>query len=139
MSLPRKGSRKIVVDAVEYRWRIRANPNHVGGSWSTQYVAIGKAVGEGAVLLVKPPQPASGDWVDAKVSIVPADVERYIRVALQSGWTPDTPGNTFTIDVGHFRLPQRTPGFAKDLIGDVDLDEFNSVTPHDMGFAEYMP
>ena len=33
----------------------------------------------------------------------------------------------------------RTLGFAKDLIGDFDLDEFNSVTPEEMGFGEYMP
>jgi len=41
-----------------------------------------------------------------------------------------------------FECTQRKPrtlGFATDLIGDFDLDEFNSVIPEQMGFGEYVP
>jgi len=33
----------------------------------------------------------------------------------------------------------RTLGFAKDLIGDFDIEAFNSVSAEDMGFEEYLP
>ncbi|MGO8671579.1 MAG: hypothetical protein ACLQVD_09480 [Capsulimonadaceae bacterium] len=33
----------------------------------------------------------------------------------------------------------RTLGFARDLIGEFDLHEFNSVTAEEMGFGQYMP
>lgn len=33
----------------------------------------------------------------------------------------------------------RTLGFAKDLIGDFDLEKFNSVSAEEMGFGEYAP
>jgi hypothetical protein len=42
-------------------------------------------------------------------------------------------------DYERTRRKPRTLGFAKDLIGEFELDEFNAVTPEEMGFGEYMP
>jgi hypothetical protein len=37
------------------------------------------------------------------------------------------------------RREPRSLGFAKELLGEFSLEEFNAVTPEEMGFGEYMP
>jgi hypothetical protein len=58
-----------------------------------------------------------------------ADGRSWSEIEAATG-TPSTEPN---------KREPRILGFAKDIVGEFDLQEFNSVTPEEMGFAEYMP
>ncbi|MEM7248067.1 MAG: hypothetical protein AAF533_22230 [Acidobacteriota bacterium] len=79
MGLPTKNTRLIVVDGVEYRWRVS-----IGSGWMNINVQV--ATGDGPRL-----RALTGgmdwNWGDRR-SITPAGVERLIRFALNDGWSP---------------------------------------------------
>jgi hypothetical protein len=97
MAIPKKGSRKIVVDGVEYRWYIRRN-NKEDGMLS---VAIETASNESASILyvtfpvLRPDSLTAGLRGDPKSSVTPNDIATYIRDALVAGWQPLQSGSPF--------------------------------------------
>lgn len=104
MAIPKKGSRLIVVDGVQYRWRVRGRPTYCQEmDWSPLYLAIENAESKsGQVIVISLPQnhpkryrPA-GEHV---VPVLPSDVEKYIRMGLQAGWRPDQPGKQFLMTI----------------------------------------
>ncbi len=105
MAIPKKGSRLIVVDGVQYRWRVRGRPTYgqeiFGAAW---YLAIESVESKGQVMVVDLPQvhPDSLMITAAKdkiVPVLPSDVEKYIRMGLQAGWRPDQPGKQFLMSI----------------------------------------
>src|SRR5690606_2957094 len=52
MSMPKTGSRRIVVDGTPFRWRVRSRPTYCqGNAWSPLTVAVEREAG-GAVLVL---------------------------------------------------------------------------------------
>ena len=95
MALPSKGTRCITVDGVDYRWRVSRNKTDPP-KFAVVIVEGGNAGGGVAKfelpylildtwLYFRDPEPRPGPALE---SITPADVERYIRTALEAGWKP---------------------------------------------------
>lgn len=95
MALPKKGSRRIDVDGVEYRWVIRHKPTYTE--------AIGQANLRAVVELYENPLsvlkigfmlPRNDSWLtNSKVEVGPRHIQMAIQKALISGWEPHIKGN----------------------------------------------
>ncbi|MCY9785774.1 hypothetical protein KIK06_17950 [Nocardiopsis sp. EMB25] len=107
MTMPRKGTRRITVDGVAYRWRVRARPTRA--ELARAHGRFGFAVeavdtpGHPLVVTLDHPRP-SGDGCcpfgppsegrDPE-PVTPARVAEAVRAALSEGWAPGTPGGPF--------------------------------------------
>ncbi|WP_063759711.1 hypothetical protein [Kitasatospora sp. NRRL B-11411] len=98
MALAKKGSRRIVVDGVEYRWRVSSkhwccdpDPRSLG-------YAVEHAGRPGTTLVVDTGRPAvfPPEMVPDQL-VLPAEVAAGIRAALADGWTPDADGPPFAL------------------------------------------
>lgn len=103
MAIPKSGARRIIVDAIAYRWRIRPRPTtnqtDFGGDLT---VAVEQKGTKGAVLLVRvdASRPDCDYHSNSPAAIVlPAHVAGYIRLARASGWISDRPGSPFYLQV----------------------------------------
>ncbi|QNE18633.1 hypothetical protein F1D05_12835 [Kribbella qitaiheensis] len=101
MALVKKGSRAIVVDGVMYRWRLRGRPTYSQGlCWSPCTFAVEHAEDPGSTLAVTTNQPHPSNWIgQAPKAVLPSDVARAIRLALERGWTPMNSGSPFALDL----------------------------------------
>lgn len=100
MSLTKKGSRTIVVDGQHYRWTVRKSPSYSQALANTPLTfAVEATEKSGNVLYVKLARVRPDNWLQIRSSppITPAEVARFIRQALQSGWDPAKPGAPFKI------------------------------------------
>ena len=92
MALPTKGSRKIVVDGVEYRWAIRRKPTYFE---ATNQAGLRAAVelheNPVSVLTIDFGFARNDNWLnDSKVEVRPRHIQEAIQQALASGWEPGT-------------------------------------------------
>ncbi|MBB2948569.1 hypothetical protein FB565_008352 [Actinoplanes lutulentus] len=94
MTLGTKGSRRIAVDGVSYRWRIRRKPTYCQAmGWSAFTFAVGLAEATGSTLVVTMPFAHPSNWMQLPSGpVTPATVEASIRHALADGWRPNRPG-----------------------------------------------
>jgi len=101
MSLPKKGSRRIVVDGVTYRWRLRGRPTYSQAlCWSPCTYAVGHLEHPGSTLVVKTNQPHPGNFFHRpSLAVRPSDVARAVRFAVERGWIPEHPGSPFLLDL----------------------------------------
>lgn len=102
MSIPRKGSRKIVIQGEEFRWLVRrkATSSQVDYGSGKIHVAIEHGQEKGATLHVETDRPHPKDWSTLKVEpITPLDVSRWVLLAIQKGWRPKAAGATYKIHV----------------------------------------
>ncbi|RPE33813.1 hypothetical protein [Kitasatospora cineracea] len=98
MALAKKGSRRIVVDGVEYRWRVSSkhwccdhDPRPLG-------YAVEHAARPGTTLVVDTGRPAVFPPEEVPEQLVlPGEVAAGVRVALADGWTPDADGSPFVL------------------------------------------
>ncbi|MGW2601897.1 hypothetical protein [Streptomyces klenkii] len=107
MALPRKSSRRIVVDGVTYRWRVRRRPTYGQGMcWSPLTYAVEHAANPGTTLLVRTDRPHPGNWMGGPASpVLPSGVAAAIRAARAEGWTPEAPGSPFLLDESQGTAP----------------------------------
>ncbi|MEU1706410.1 hypothetical protein ABZ478_13530 [Streptomyces sp. NPDC005706] len=100
MALVRKGSRRIVVDGLAYRWRLRGRPTYAQGlAWSPCTYSVEHADSPGMTLVVTTDQPHPGNWIGLEAEPVrPSNVAAAVRLALREGWTPTAPGSAFHLD-----------------------------------------
>jgi hypothetical protein len=100
MAIVKKGSRRIVVDGLEYRWRVRRKI-FIDQGLPPMTCSVQRAVDRpGSILVVCFPQthPAyvrPGEAIPA----TPSQVERAIRQALIQGWHPLQSGAPFILFV----------------------------------------
>ena len=102
MSLPNKGSRRIVVDDIAYRWRVRHKPTYFQGAFVSelQFAVQREAFGR-CTLSVILDQPRPDNWLGKPGAVVtPALVAQAVRQALQQGWQASSAGSAFVL-----RLP----------------------------------
>ncbi len=103
MSLPRKGSRLIVVDGISYRWYVRKKPSYslCYGVWNGETHALTFAVehaeAKGSTLVVTLPQIHPGVGNFPIVPVLPSQVAHYISEALRMGWKATISGKTFNL------------------------------------------
>ncbi|MEU7042702.1 hypothetical protein AB0A77_16785 [Streptomyces varsoviensis] len=100
MALVKKGSRRITVDGVTYRWRVRGRPTYDQGLvWSPLTYAVEQAGASGTTLVVTTDQPHPSNWFEIPARpVLPAEVAATIRTARAKGWTSDEPGSPFLLD-----------------------------------------
>ncbi|WP_461007405.1 hypothetical protein [Streptomyces capparidis] len=109
MALPKKGSRRIVVDSVAYRWRVRGRPTYDQAMcwWPLTY-AVELADAPGRTLVVVCDRPHPGNWWRAPTRpVLPAEVAATVRSARGAGWDPGQPGPPYFLDrsAGFVRAP----------------------------------
>ncbi|MEU9616240.1 hypothetical protein AB0D56_32555 [Streptomyces sp. NPDC048209] len=100
MTLARKGSRRISVDGVTYRWTVRGRATYTRGlAWRPLAYAVEHGGTSGATLVVTTNQPHPSNWfVLPARAVFPAAVAVAIRTARASGWAPEKPGQPFHLD-----------------------------------------
>ncbi|MFI6850493.1 hypothetical protein OG535_40265 [Kitasatospora sp. NBC_00085] len=100
MALVRRGSRRITVDGVTYRWRVRGRVTYTRGLvWRPLAYAVEQDGTSGTTLVVTTNQPHPSNWFGISArAILPSDVAASIRKARAKGWTPEKPGSPFRLD-----------------------------------------
>ncbi|MFB9388470.1 hypothetical protein ACFPM3_05850 [Streptomyces coeruleoprunus] len=103
MTVGRKGARRITVDGVPYRWRLRRRPTYGQAlCWSPCTYAVEHAEQSGAPLVVVTDRPHLSNWLGHRARpVLPAEVADTIRTALDQGWTPTKPGSPFLLDLSY--------------------------------------
>ena len=100
MALVKKGSRRIVVDGRVYRWQLRGRPSYGQALCETPCTyAVEDYEQPGRTLVVTTNQPHSSNWLGRLAEpILPAEVARTIRLAVERGWDPTGGGAPFLLD-----------------------------------------
>ena len=99
MALPRKGSRRIIVDGAEYRWAIRRKPTYCQAAFASPMTfAVECVQAPQTVLVVTTTVPRPDNWLrKPSVSVRPSQVAEAIRQAHRAGWQPGTLGSAFML------------------------------------------
>ena len=102
MGVTQKGSRSIVVDGVNYRWRVRHKPTYMQEVFACPMtfavVADGKLSTTLRVVVNASRSEACQIVATARtLSITPAIVAEAIRMALQQGWQAQQTGPSFEL------------------------------------------
>ncbi|CAL9534056.1 hypothetical protein SUDANB121_04118 [Nocardiopsis dassonvillei] len=108
MTMPRKGTRRITVDGVAYRWRHRSRTRGYSAGARTLTFAVEREDAPGRLLAVtladrvpagRPCCPGcAADNADAE-PITPARVAEAVRTALADGWDPRGPAGVRRLDM----------------------------------------
>lgn len=113
MAANKRGSRRIVVDGVGYRWkfprwRTDQEEDHPG-----VWAVAERVEPEGSQLLLVFPQRhhMSGPHAQQGRPVLPSDIAAGIRAALDAGWRSDRPGSQFRWRVAE---QDAEPGAAAD-------------------------
>lgn len=101
MAIRKVGSRLLVLDGVQYRWRVRRSPTYSQAAYATALTFSVQREDGGALLLVVGNAPRPDNWLDLPGAIVtPAVVAAAIRQALAGGWRAGEKGAPFTLTLG---------------------------------------
>lgn len=104
MSIPKKGTRKIIVGGEHFVWLIRKQAaNLQAESCGNLHVAVEHTENSGSVLVIitdrTHPQ-GYGSQANCKFTpVIPSDVAQWIRQAMQLGWQPQQSGRTFQVQI----------------------------------------
>ena len=116
MALAQKGSRKLVVDGIAYRWAVRRQPTYCQEmGWSNLSFAV-EAANDGYCVLhvqtdaTRPDSVAVLGGNTEVMAVTPAMVADSIQLALQQGWQPHKPGSAFALN-----LPAGDANRASDM------------------------
>lgn len=103
MSIPKKGTRKIIVDGDPFIWLIRrqATNTQADYGWGNLHVGVEHAQKRGSVLVILTdrPHPQGLTPTNEVKSVTPSDAAQWIRQAVQLGWQPQLPGITFEVRI----------------------------------------
>lgn len=115
MSIPLRGSRRIVVGGNAYRWYLRRKPSYnqaVGETGLSVAVQAVEPVKRG-VLIIDVNAPHPGNWLNLSTpEVSPRDIALWITEARLSGWKPNTGGRF------HLAAAHRPAHMPKRLVGD---------------------
>ena len=97
MAIPQKGSRKIIVDEVSYRWYVRHKPTYLQAISNTGMTfSVQQSQKKTGLLVVKLKVSRPDNWICRnKFAIQPSLVTQIIRHALAQGWQPNQTGTSF--------------------------------------------
>jgi hypothetical protein len=108
MAFRKKGSRRIIVDGIAYRWRVPHRPTQdQEDGWPGVLFTVSPLDCDGAVLVVGYPRNycLAGPCADRGTPILPSEVARRIREARAAGWQVDRRGPPC-----HIRVAQAESG-----------------------------
>lgn len=88
MALPKKNTRKIVIDNIRYRWITSGNDYGID-------IYVEHFEQPGQLLCGRSEYQYDSNGV--QIGIVPSDVEKLVRLALKKGWIADQPGPNFKL------------------------------------------
>ena len=98
MAMRKTGSRTVVVDGQQYRWRVRPSPTYMQGANATALTFSVQREDGGSVLLVVADRPRPDNWLErAGAVITPAVVAGAICRALAAGWRASEAGSAFEL------------------------------------------
>ncbi len=100
MTIPKRGSRRIVVDDLPYRWRLRRRPTPDQRSGRTPLlIAVSAEEGEGPTMVAHlQRRHPRNEQAQRSQAVTPAEVARLIREARRLGWAPLRPGKQFHLE-----------------------------------------
>ncbi|MEH2108236.1 hypothetical protein [Nostoc sp.] len=105
MAFPKKGSRRIMVDGVSYRWRYPPKPTQNQEDAELGVIVTVQQLNcYGAVLvLIFPRYHMSGSYsaLELRKPVLPSEVAQSIQKALSAGWQGNKPGKDFFWHVSH--------------------------------------
>ena len=103
MTIPRKGSRPIVVDGIRYRWRVRQRLTYLQGAFGHSLtVAVDIANEPKCTLVVSLSRAHPCNWLgDPSSPVTPSEVSDLIRKARADGWVPTAAGSAFVMTAGN--------------------------------------
>lgn len=103
MSIPKKGTRKIIVDGEPFIWLIRRQATNMQADYGcgNLHVAVQHAQEPGSVLVIitDRPNPQGLTPTNEVKPVTPSDAAQWIRQAVQLGWQPQLPGITFEVRI----------------------------------------
>ena len=128
MSIPKKGTRKIIVDGQPFIWLIRRQATYTQSCYAGGNIHVGVEHAEkpGSVLVIITDRPhpqgwsaTNCEWIPVKPPdgapqevkvwqiistrevkpVRPSDVAQWIRQAVRLGWQPQLPGITFNVQI----------------------------------------
>lgn len=102
MSIPKKGTRKIIVDGEPFIWLIRRQATNMQADYGcgNLHVAVQHAQEPGSVLVIITDRPHPQCWGTNELRpVTPSDAAQWIRQAMQFGWQPQLPGITFEVRI----------------------------------------
>jgi hypothetical protein len=101
MTLASRGSRRITVDGVDFRWKVRRKPTYCqANGWSPLTFVVELVEQRGALLVVSLPVAHPGNRLGLPSRpVLPATVSAAVRRALAAGWQPSQPGAAFNLSL----------------------------------------
>ncbi|MGR3275808.1 hypothetical protein ACSYAD_11895 [Acaryochloris marina NIES-2412] len=117
MTLAKKGSRKIIVDGVEYRWSIRHKLTYSQALCESNLAAAVELYEQpGTTLLIIWSEPRPDNWLmEASSSITPQHITNAIRQGLLQGWEPAASGTTHTLEYSDSSIAQDSESGSNTL------------------------
>ncbi|MCA1860485.1 hypothetical protein LE191_10265 [Janthinobacterium sp. HSC-3S05] len=100
MSIARKGSRRIIVDSLPYRWSVSLPTYTQAMGEANLSFAVESESGGRTTLLVRTDIARPDIWLgNFTRAITPSVVEHAIRQALMKGWYPSQCGSAFEMTI----------------------------------------
>ncbi len=109
MTLPKKGSRRITVDGVTYRWAIRKKPTYGEYlKWGGIRAVVELFDSPESILAIDFPfaRPDAHGFQNGH-SVTPAMIAESIRQSVSDGWDPSVKGTS------HTHEPKRPPAYEE--------------------------
>jgi hypothetical protein len=107
MAIPKKGSRKISIDGITYRWSIRANPTYSeANEWSNLKATVELYDSPASVLSIDFMVPRNDSWIsNGKVKVTPADICICINQSISLGWDSSAKGDNHFLEYNPYNKP----------------------------------
>lgn len=88
------------MDGRAYRWQLRSRPSYGQGlCWTPCTYAVEDYDQPGRALVVRTDRPHPGNWLNRPSEpVLPGEVARTIRLAVERGWDPSSSGGPFVLD-----------------------------------------
>ena len=102
MAIPKKGTRIITIDDVNYRWLIRRKATYGQTDYGIGriHVAIEHAENPGTKLHIYTDKGHAHDYATKTVSpVTPGDISKWIKGALSLEWSPEIKGPQFSVSI----------------------------------------
>jgi hypothetical protein len=106
MAIPKKGSKRILFDGEHYRWLIRNEPTPTQSKSEDGKltIVVGHSEINGSLLVIYTDLPYPKDSVSYKITaVLPSDIRRWMKNAIQTGWQPRKLGKQFELNAGEVK------------------------------------
>jgi hypothetical protein len=97
MAISKRGSRRIIVDGIAYRWKVPLPDETQEAGWPGVAAAVSRIEPKGSQLWLMFPErySMSGPLATQGKPVVPSEIASGIRAAIASGWQADQPGKQY--------------------------------------------